>query len=98
MGNRGGEDSGGPSGTETGRVWDEWGRQSNHWQTLRPHIRAQINPEGRRTQSGGEQGRPSGGWHPAAAHSRTDTPDELRGAKQTAQPRAPARGNKASNL
>ena len=46
--------------TETGGVWDEQGRQSDHWQTLRPHIRTQINPEGR-TQSEGEKGRQSAG-------------------------------------
>ena len=69
MGSRGGKDSSCRGGTETGGVWDERGRQSDHWQTLQPHIRAQIN--------------------------RTD---EQQGAKQTAQPRAPARGNKASNL
>ena len=55
-GSRGGEDSHGSGGTETGGVWDEWGRQSDH----RPHIRAQINREGL-TQSGGERGRQSGG-------------------------------------
>ena len=27
---RGGEDSSGLGRTETGRVWDEWGRQSEH--------------------------------------------------------------------
>ena len=26
-------------GTETGGVWDKGGRQSDHWQTLQPHIR-----------------------------------------------------------
>ena len=60
MGSQGREDSRGCGGTETGGVWDERGRQSDHWQTLRPHIRAQINLEGW-TQSGGEQGRQSGG-------------------------------------
>ena len=35
---------------------------------------------------------------PAAPHSRTDKSDKQRGSKQTAQPRAPAQGNKASNL
>ena len=35
---------------------------------------------------------------PAAPHLRTDKLEERRGVKQTAQPRAPARGNKASNL
>ena len=59
-GSLGGEDSSGHGGTETGGVWDEGGRQSDHWQTLRPHICAQINPEGQ-TQSGGERGRQSGG-------------------------------------
>ena len=39
-GSRGREDSRGRGRTETGRVWDEWVRQSDHWQTLRPHIRA----------------------------------------------------------
>ena len=59
-GSGGGEDSRCRGGTETGRVWDEWGRQSDHGQTLRPHIPTQINPEGR-TQSGGERGRQSSG-------------------------------------
>ena len=40
MGSRGGEDSHCLGGTETGGVWDERGRQSDHWQTLRTHIRA----------------------------------------------------------
>ena len=57
----------------------------------------QINREGQ-TQSGGERGRQSGGEHPAAPHSRIDKPDKRQGVKQTLQPRAPARGNKASNL
>ena len=43
MGSRGAEDSCCRGGTETGRVWDKRGRQSDHWQTLRPHIHAQIN-------------------------------------------------------
>ena len=47
-GHRGGEDSRGRGGTETGRVWDVRGRQSDHWQTLRPHIRAQTNRDKRR--------------------------------------------------
>ena len=34
----GGEDSRGCGLTETGRVWDETGRRSDLWQTLRPHI------------------------------------------------------------
>ena len=37
MGSQGGEDSHCVAG-QTGRVWDEQGRQSDHWQTLRPHI------------------------------------------------------------
>ena len=41
MGSRDGEDSRGCDRTETGGVWDELGRQSEHWQTLRPHIRAE---------------------------------------------------------
>ena len=60
MGSRGGEDSSCCGGTETGGVWDERGRQSDHWQTLRPRIGAQINREGW-TQSGGERGRQSSG-------------------------------------
>ena len=60
MGIQGGQDSRGRGGTETGGVWDEPGGQSDHWQTLRPHICAQINQECR-TQSGGERGRQSGG-------------------------------------
>ena len=39
-GSRGGEDTRGHGGTETGGVWDKQGRQSNHWRTLQPHIRA----------------------------------------------------------
>ena len=46
---------GGPRWVECG---NEQGRKSNHYQTLQPHIRAQINPEGR-TQSGRERGRQS---------------------------------------
>ena len=60
MGSRGGEDSHCCGGTETGGVWDERGRKSDHEQTLWPYIRALINREGR-TQSGGERGRQSGG-------------------------------------
>ena len=59
-GSQGGEDSRCPGEIETGGEWDEWGRQSDHWQTLRPHIRVQINREGQ-TQSGGERGRQSSG-------------------------------------
>ena len=44
----------GRGGTETGGVWED------HWQTLLPYIRAQINREGR-TQRGREQGRQRGG-------------------------------------
>ena len=40
MGSWGGEDLHGRGGTKTGGVWDERGRQSDHWQTLRPHIHA----------------------------------------------------------
>ena len=58
---------------------------------------AQINREGR-TRSGGERGRQSSGSHPGAPHSHTDKPGERRGVKQTAQPRAPAPGNKGPNL
>ena len=47
----GGEDSRDLGGTETGGVWDERGRQSDHWQTLLPHIRAQINRTNGREQS-----------------------------------------------
>ena len=39
---------------------NEWGRQSDHQQNLRPHIGAQMNREGQ-TQSGGERGRQSSG-------------------------------------
>ena len=38
MGSRGGQDSRGRGGTETGGVWDKRSRQSDHGQTLRPHI------------------------------------------------------------
>ena len=51
MGSQGREDSSCLGRTETGRVWDQQGRQSDHWQTLRPHICAQVNQEGQ-TQSG----------------------------------------------
>ena len=95
-GHRGGEDSCGRGGTETGGVWDERGRQSNHSRPCSPTF-TQINREGR-TQSGGERGRQSGGEHPAAPHSCTDKSDKWLEAKQTAQPRDPARGNKASDL
>ena len=40
MGSQGGEDSRCCGGTQTGRVWDKQGRQSDHWQTLRPDIHA----------------------------------------------------------
>ena len=40
MGSRGGEDSSCPGGTETGGMWDERGRQSDHRKTLQPHIHA----------------------------------------------------------
>ena len=39
-GHRGGEDSHGRGGTQTG---NERGRQSDYWQTLQPYIREQIN-------------------------------------------------------
>ena len=42
-GSQGGEDSSCRGGTETGRVWDERGRQSDHYQTLQPYIHTQIN-------------------------------------------------------
>ena len=38
MGSQGGEDSRCRGGTNTGGVWDKLGRQSDHWQTLWPHI------------------------------------------------------------
>ena len=95
MGSWGREDSRCLGRTETGGVWDERVKQS----TSRPcgPTFAQIGREGR-TQSGGEWGRQSGGQHPEAPHSRTDKLDKRRGAKQTVQPRAPAWGNKVSNL
>ena len=40
MGSRGGEDSCCHGGTQTGGVWDERGRQSDHWQTVWSHILA----------------------------------------------------------
>ena len=53
MGSQGGEDSRCHGGTETGGVWDQWGRQSDHWQTLWPHICADkprgLDSEWRRT-------------------------------------------------
>ena len=38
MGSLGGEDLRCPGGTKTGGMWDKRSRQSNHWQTLQPHI------------------------------------------------------------
>ena len=49
MGSRG--DSRCRGRTETGGVWDERGRQPDHWQTLWAHIRAQINRTNGREQS-----------------------------------------------
>ena len=43
MDSRGREDSSCQGGTKTGGVWDEQGRQSDHWQTLQPQIGTQIN-------------------------------------------------------
>ena len=40
MGSQGGEDLRCCGGTETGGVRDQQGRQFDHWQTLRPHNRA----------------------------------------------------------
>ena len=40
MGSQGGQVSRYRGGTETGGVWDKQGRQSDHWQTLRPHFHA----------------------------------------------------------
>ena len=52
-GHRGGEDSLCAGGIQTGGVWDERGRQSEHWKTLQPHIRADKprgpDPEWQRT-------------------------------------------------
>ena len=60
MGSQGREDLRGCGGTKTEGLWDERGRQSDHWQTLQLHIPAQINREGQ-TQSGRERGRQSSG-------------------------------------
>ena len=49
MGSQGREDS--HCLAETGGVWDKQGRQSDHQQTLWPHIRAQINRTNCREQS-----------------------------------------------
>ena len=57
----------------------------------------QINREGQ-TQSGGEWGRQSVSSTPGPHIRAQINQDERRGVKQTTQPRAPARGNKASNL
>ena len=46
MGSLGGEDSRGCGGTETGGVWDKQGRQSDHWQTLRPPHSRTDKPRG----------------------------------------------------
>ena len=59
MGSRGVEDSRCCGGAETDGVWDERGRQSDHYRPCDPTF-AQINREGR-TQSGGERGRQSSG-------------------------------------
>ena len=40
MGSRDGEDLCCSGGTETGGVWDQQGKQSDHWQTRQAHIRA----------------------------------------------------------
>ena len=80
MGSRGGEDSSGCGGTETGGVWDKWRSPS----TSRPcgPTFAQINQEGR-TQSGGERGSQSAGSTPES-HTRAQiNRDERWGAKQT---------------
>ena len=94
MGSRGREDLHGHGGAETGGVWDRQGRQSDHWQPLRPHIYKPRGPdsEWRRTRQVE--------WRvaPRSLNSCTDKPDKRQGAKQTTQPRAPAQGNKASNL
>ena len=58
-GHRGGEDSCGRGGTETGRVWDERGRQSDHWQTLRPHILTD-KPRGPDSEAENRAGRAAG--------------------------------------
>ena len=96
MGSWGGEDSCCCGGTETGVVWDKRGRQSDHWQTLRPHIRTDkprgLDSEWQRT------GQAEWWVAPVAPHSHTYKPDKRWGGKQTTQPRAPAWGNKASNL
>ena len=97
MGSRGGEDSRGRGGTETGGVWDEQGRQSDHWQTLQPHIPADKlrGPDSEWRRMGQAEQRVA---DPTTPHSLTDKPYKQRGSKQTSQPRAPAPGNKASNL
>ena len=51
MGSRGREDSSCRGRTKTGGAWDQQGRQSDHWQTLRPQIPAQINRTNGREQS-----------------------------------------------
>ena len=59
MGSRGGEDSRCRGWTETGGVWDEWGRQSDHWQTLRPHILTD-KPRGPDSEAENRAGRAAG--------------------------------------
>ena len=100
MGSQGGEDSLCCGGTETSGMWDKRGRQSDRWQALRPHIRTD-KPRG-----------PDSEWWRTGQAERWVLPrgptlaDERQGAKQTAQPRAPARGwgvggwggNKTSDL
>ena len=59
MGSWGGEDSHGCGGTETGGVWDKGAGSLTCGRPCSPTF-MQINGEGQ-TQSGGEQGRQSGG-------------------------------------
>ena len=80
MGSRGGEDSSGGGGTETGGVWDERGRQSDHWQTLWPHIRTDKprGPDSEWWRAGQAERRVADA---AARHSRTDKPGRKAGSE-----------------
>ena len=84
-GSRSGEDWRGHGGTETGGVWDERDRQSDHWQTLRPHIRADKlrGPESEWRKTGQAER-----WvAPRGPHTCTQiNREEQRRAKQTAYP------------
>ena len=98
MGSQGREDSSCCGGTQTG---PSVGRT---WLAVRP-LADPADPHSHKDKPRG----PDSEWQrmgqalwqvadPMAPHLRTDNLEERRGVKQTEQPRAPAPGNKASNL